>query len=317
VKVLIHDPNPDAIRAVIEARHRELEIAGCDTYAGLAEAVRRAKPEAVFSNKFAGIPYPREALFEARSVRWVHVAGTGFDHLRPWDPARVTVTNCAGFQSDIMAQYALGALFALNFRFPAYLRDQAQRRWRPKAVVNAAGHTLLILGLGPIGRRIAELAAAAGYRVTGYRLSGRPLPGIARVFGPGELHSALRRADAVVVVLPLTEATRGLLDGDAIAAMKPGAVLVNMARGGIVDEAALAAALAGSRLRGAVLDVFAREPLPPESPLWDLDTVILTPHVSSVFEGWEVEAARLFSDNLARWLAGKALRNVVDPVAGY
>jgi phosphoglycerate dehydrogenase-like enzyme len=317
VKVLIHDPKPDRIRRVVEAHHEGLEYVACDSYAGLAETVCCTAPDVAFSNKFAGVPYPREPLVGTASVRWVHVAGTGIDHLRPWDPNRITVTNCAGFQSETMAQYAMGAVFALNFRFPEYLRDQAARRWAPKPVTCAAGHTLLVVGMGPIGRRVAERAAAAGYRIIGYRRSGEPLTGVAEMFGPGRLHEALAQADAVVVVVPLTDDTRGLIGRDALAALKPGAILVNMARGGIVDEDALADALRSGRLRGAVLDVFAREPLPPESPLWGLDNVILTPHVSSVFEGWELEAARRFSDNLARWRAGEPLHNVVDPVAGY
>jgi phosphoglycerate dehydrogenase-like enzyme len=143
------------------------------------------------------------------------------------------------------------------------------------------------------------------------------MDGLDTVFGPERLHEALALADAVVLVLPLTERTRNLIDAPALAAMKPGAVLVNMARGGILDEAALAEALAAGGLGGAVLDVFAEEPLPAGSPLWDLDNVIVTPHVASVFAGWERKAAEVFADNLARRLAGEPLANVIDPSRGY
>ncbi|MDH3920299.1 MAG: hypothetical protein OEU25_19215, partial [Rhodospirillales bacterium] len=124
-------------------------------------------------------------------------------------------------------------------------------------------------------------------------------------------------ADYVVVSLPLTERTRHLIGRRAIAAMKPGAFLIDVSRGGVVDGAVLSEALAEGRLGGAMLDVFEREPLPPDSPFWDLENVIVTPHSSSVYEGWERASAAMFCDNLVRWRAGQALDNVVDPARGY
>ncbi len=317
MKLLVHDDRADLYLDLLRDRFPDLGIAVCDRYDTFPARLAEVAPEIVLSSKFAGLPYPRAALLEAPSVAWVHVCGSGIDHLLPWDPARVTVTNSAGFQAEVMAQYALGALLALALRFPAYARDTAARRWAPGPVASIAGKTVLVAGLGPNGRAVARLARAAGMTVIGLRNRPRPMDGLDAVFGPERLHEALALADAVVLVLPLTERSRNLIDARALAAMKPGAVLVNMARGGILDEAALAEALTAGRLGGAVLDVFAEEPLPAGSPLWDLDNVIVTPHVASLFAGWERKAAEVFADNLARRLAGAPLANVIDPARGY
>jgi phosphoglycerate dehydrogenase-like enzyme len=317
MKLLVHDDQAGLYLDLLRERFAELEIAVSERYDTLDAMIGALAPEVVLSSKFAGLPYPREALMEAPSVAWVHVCGSGIDHLLPWDPARITVTNSAGFQAEVMAQYALGALLALAMRFPGYARDTVAKTWAPAPVASMAGKTVLVAGLGPNGRAVARLLRAAGMTVIGLRRRPEPMDGLEAVFGPESLHEALARADALVLVLPLTEATRNLIDARALAAMKPGALLVNMARGGILEEAALAEALAAGRLGGAVLDVFAREPLPADSPLWGLDNVIVTPHVASVFEGWEREAAQVFADNLARRLAGRPLMNVIDPARGY
>ncbi len=317
MKLLVHDDRAEFYLDLLEGKFPGVEITVCARYEALAAMVAEVRPEIVLSSKFAGVPYPRAAIFEAASVSWVHVCGSGVDHLLPWDPARVTVTNSAGFQAEIMAHYAFGALLALAMRLPAYGRDKAARRWAPEPITSLAGRTLLIAGLGPNGRAVARLARAFGMKILGLRSRPEPMEGIDEVFGPESLHEALARAEAVVLVLPLTGRTRNLIDGPAIAAMKPGAVLVNMARGGIVDEADLAEALSTGRLGGAVLDVFAEEPLPEESPLWGLDNVIVTPHVASVFEGWQRAAAEAFVANLERHLAGQPLFNVIDPERGY
>ena len=310
IRVLVHDDQSHQYRDLLEAE-TGVRYLFHDRYADLADAARAFEPDVVMNFRFAGNPYPREAFIDLPSLRWVHISGTGSDHLAPWDRQRVIVTNCAGFQAKVMAEYAIGAVLAHNFRFPEYIADRQARRWAEKPVRPAAGGTLLMIGLGPIGRAIAGLAKAIGMRVTGLRHSGGPVEGSEQVYRPDALHRAVAEADVVVLAIPLTEASRGWFDAAAIAAMKPDALLINMARGHIVDEAALADALSGGRLRGAVIDVFSSEPLDPESPLWDLDNAILTPHVSSVWEGWQRSAAEIFVDNLRRYRAGQPLRNIV------
>lgn len=309
-KVLVHDDHAHLYRDLLEAE-AGISFMVHDRYAGLAEAASAFEPDVVMNFRFAGNPYPREAFIDLPSLRWVHVSGSGSDHLAPWDRDRVTVTNCAGFQADVMAEYAIGAILAHNFRFPEFIADREARRWSEKHVRPARGDTMLMIGLGPIGQAIARLATGIGMRVSGLNRDGRPVEGIERVYPAKALSEAVSGADVVVLAIPLTDATRGWFDGAAIAAMKPDALLINMARGNIVDEEALAGALSSGWLRGAVLDVFSSEPLDPASPLWSLDNAILTPHISSVWEGWQRAAAEIFVDNLRRYRAGEPLRNIV------
>ena len=191
------------------------------------------------------------------------------------------------------------------------------RTWRQHPWSGAEGKTLLVVGLGRIGQATARLAKAVGLRVLGVRRSEQAFEGIDGLYPPERLHEALGAADFVVLHVPHTQATHHLIDADALACLKPGAVLINCARGAVVDEAALIEALGRERLAGAVLDVFESEPLPPESPLWTLDRVVVTPHVSDSVEDWQRRFAAFFRDNLERWRAGEALENVVDPARGY
>ena len=309
-RVLVHDDHAHLYRDLLEAEPGVTFIVH-DRYADLDAVAHAFQPDVVMNFRFAGNPYPREAFIDLPSLRWVHVSGSGSDHLAPWDRERVTVTNCAGFQAAVMAEYAIGAILAHNFRFSEFIADRQARRWDEKPVRPAAGGTLLMIGLGPIGKAIAHLAGLIGMRVIGLRRSGGFMEGIERVYRPEALHEALAEADVVVLAIPLTDASRGWFDAAAIGAMKTDALLINMARGNIVDEVALAGALGASRLRGAVIDVFSSEPLDPASPLWELDNAILTPHVSSVWTGWQRAAAEIFMDNLRRYRAGEPLRNVV------
>jgi phosphoglycerate dehydrogenase-like enzyme len=178
-----------------------------------------------------------------------------------------------------------------------------------------AGKTMTVVGLGDIGRLVARAARAAGVRVIGVSRSGRAVPGVARVHRLRDLRRALGAADFVVLVAPLTEATRGMIGAAELAAMRPTAWLLNIGRGPLVDEAALVAALGRRTIAGAVLDVFAVEPLPRDHVLWGLDNAVITPHISG--PDLPQEIAPIFNDNLARYLAGRPLRHVVDRGRGY
>ena len=313
MRLFIHDIDPELYLDLIEARFPDLEISTRTSYEGVDVAVERARPQFVLTQVFAGLPYPRQPILACEDLEWLHVIGAGIDHLAPWDPARITVTSSATVQANAMAQYALGGLFSFNFHFPDYLHEQAERRWVPRPVISATGKTLLVVGLGAIGRVVARRAGTMGFKVIGVRRRAEAIDDVEQVFGTEDLHHALGLADAVLITAPLTDATRNLIDATAFAAMKPDTVFINMARGPIVDEPSLVAALREGRLRGAVLDVFETEPLAADSPLWALDNVILTPHVSSVFEGWEREAVELFCDNLEHRLGGEPMANVITP----
>lgn len=274
--------------------------------------------EVVYSVRFAGTPgFPRAALIDSPTVRWVSVGGSGTDHLAPWDTERVTVTNAAGVASDMMAEYALGAMLAFSLDLRGFAKAQAEGRWIAGRVTPIEGRTLLILGLGQTGQAAARRAKAMGMTVLGVRARPKATDHVDEVYGMEALSALWPRADFVLVSVPLLPSTRGLVGTDAFAAMKPGAVLIDVSRGGVCDEAALIAALRDGTLKGAALDVFATEPLPTGHPLWAMENVILTPHCSSVYDGWAEKSVAMFAENLHRYRRGEPLANIVDPERGY
>ncbi|MFO1147462.1 MAG: D-2-hydroxyacid dehydrogenase [Alsobacter sp.] len=316
--VLVHSDRPDAVLAVIGEAHPDLRLEACTDYAGLPAALARSGAEVVYTVRFAGTPgFPRAALVESPTVRWASVGGSGTDHLQPWDATRVTVTNAAGVAAGMMAEYALGTILSFTLGLRQFAQRQRERAWSAARVEPVEGKTLLVLGLGHTGEALASRAKALGMTVLGVRARPRPTPHVDEVHGIEALPGHWGRADAIVCCVPLLPTTRGLVGQAAFSAMKPGVVLVDVSRGGVVEEKALLAALDSGRIKGAALDVFATEPLPRDHALWAHEAVIVTPHCSSVYDGWEEKSARMFAENLARYREGLPLRNVVDPVRGY
>ena len=315
--LVLHD-DPEPFVDLLRERFPDLSWQTCTSEDAVSRRLAEVEPEIVYSIKCPGIPGPaHRTILECPSLAWIQVGGAGVDHLVPWDSQRLAVTNCAGVLSPFMAEYVLGAILMCNFGFPTYRRQQQAALWRQNDWTAAAGKTLLIVGLGRIGQQTAKLAKAVGLRVIGMRQRPEIPKAVDAVFPPDRLHHVLAEADFVVLHVPLTEATHHLIDAAALACMKPSAILINCARGPVVDEAALIAALDAGQLSGAVLDVFAEEPLAADSPLWALDEVIVTPHVSDSVADWQQRFAGFFADNLERWLAGRPLENVVDPSRGY
>jgi phosphoglycerate dehydrogenase-like enzyme len=215
-----------------------------------------------------------------------------------------------------MAEYVLGWCLWVTQRIAAYRDAQRRRQWiQHVPPERLAGKTLVIVGVGDIGRVVARAARGLGLRVIGVTRSGRRVAGLERVYPVRALRRALGAADFVAVILPLNERTRGLIGAAELAAMRPTAWLLNIGRGPVVDETALIHALERRAIAGAVLDVFATEPLPPDHPLWALDNAVITPHISG--PSTPEELAPVFNDNLARYLAGRPLRHVVDRRRGY
>ena len=317
-KVMLHTDAAEAGLEIVRAAHPDLEVHSCDSYADLPSALADTKAEVVYSVRFAGSPgFPQKAIVEAGTVRWVSVGGSGTDHLMPWDANKVTVTNAAGVASDMMAEYALAAMLAFSLDLRGFERAQKDRRWSRRPVRPIGGRTLLIIGLGHTGCALARRAKAMGMTVLGLRATPVPTENVDETFGIGALTRLLPRADFVTVCVPLAPSTLGLLGPHAIAAMKPGSVLIDVSRGGVVDGQALVAALNEGRIAGAALDVFETEPLPPDHPLWGMENVILTPHCSSVYDGWDRKAVAMFADNLGRYRRGEPLCNIVNPERGY
>jgi len=250
----------------------------------------------------------REAWPAADSLRWVHTASAGVDRLTfpGLIESDVTLTNSRGVFDRPMAEYVLGLVLAMAKDLPGTFAAQARHEWHHRESEPIAGRCAVVVGGGPIGRAIAGLLGAVGMDV---ELVGR------RDFD--DLPALLPRADWLVLAAPLTDTTRGMLDAAALALLRPSARVINVGRGGLVVEPDLVDALREGRLAGAALDVFAREPLPADSPLWTHPGVIVSPHMSGDLIGWRQELIEVFRDNLARYRAGEPLHNVVDKTLGY
>ena len=316
--VILHTDRPAAALAVLTETHPDLPVETCETYADLPALIETTRAEVVYTVRFDGTPrFPRQALVEGGVVRWVSVGGSGTDHLRPWDPQRVTVTNAAGVAADMIAEYALGAMLSFALDLRGFAQRQQERAWAPARMQPIKGRTLLIVGLGRTGQALASRAKALGLTTLGVRAHPRQTPHVDEVHGAEALPALWSRADFILCCVPLLDSTRGLIGREAFAAMKPTAVLIDVSRGGIVDETALIAALDAGRIKGAALDVFATEPLPKAHPLWAYENVIITPHCSAVYEGWDVKSVQMFAENLTRYRRGEPLQNVVDPDRGY
>jgi len=261
--------------------------------------------------------FPPHLYAKATKLKWLQVMGAGVEWaVAPEVPPHVVVTRAPGIFGPWMAEYVIGWCSWVTQRVETYREAQRQRRWLDHVLPDRLlGKTLVIVGLGDIGRAVARAARVLGMRVVGVSRSGRLVREADRVYKVGQLALALREGDFVVILVPLTPETTGLIGVDALAAMKPTAWLVNIARGAIVNETALREALEQRRIAGAILDVFATEPLPPSHPFWRLPNLVLTPHISGPSTPEEI--APVFDDNLARYLAGKPLRHVVDRKRGY
>jgi phosphoglycerate dehydrogenase-like enzyme len=268
-------------------------------------------------------------LVRAPRLSWVHSATSGVERaLTPMARERgLVVTNARGVFSRPIAEYVLMMILAVSRRLPQLLELQRERTWQPLEGVELRDVTVGVVGLGSMGRAVADLASAFGCRVIGVRRhaeasgplltdEGREIH-LDRVGGPDTLPLLLGESDFIVLAAPLTPETRGLIDERTLALFKPGSWLVNVARGGLVDERALLRALRDGPLGGAVLDAFHDEPLPPMSSFYDLPNVIVTPHTAWSSGRVLDRSVELFCDNLRRFAAGEPLVNVVDPSAGY
>jgi phosphoglycerate dehydrogenase-like enzyme len=312
MKLLIYHRRADELRGLIGAAVPDLDIAAGFDDATLERHLDSA--EAVIAWKL-----PLDVLPRAKRLRWIQLTSAGAEQLLPARAALsgVVVTNTRGIHVDLMADYALGVLVMLQWDFPRMLRDQQARVWDQRLAMPLAGRTLGVVGAGAIGGEIVRRAAAFGMDVLAIRRTPAPVDGAREVLTADRLREALPRCDFVILVVPVTEATRTMIGGAELRAMKRTAFLINIARGSVVDEAALVAALREGVIAGAALDVFDAEPLPADSPLWALPNVILTPHVAGEPADYARRVADVFIDNVARWRRREPLRNVVDFERGY
>ena len=270
---------------------------------------------------------PADTFAAARQLRWVHSSAAAVVGLLPLaDLASrgIAVTNSRGVQAVPMAEHVMGGILVLTRKYNRMLEAQRERRWIQNDLTDdypimLHGRRMTIVGLGTIGLEVAKRAQAFGMSVTGIRRrTNEPRPScVDRVLAPDQLNDALSGCDVLVLSAPGVSATQRMIGAEQLALLNRGAIVVNVARGQIIDEPAMIAALKSGQLGGAVLDVFDREPLDAESPLWSLPNVVISPH-SSGFRAthWD-DVIDLFSDNLRRYQRGEPLRNVVDAAAGY
>jgi phosphoglycerate dehydrogenase-like enzyme len=288
-----------------------------------AEARRRAFPGAdvLFTWRISAAEFA-----VAPTVRWLHSSGVGVDPLL--QPAVVespaVVTMSRGIHSESIAEHAIALVLALRRQFHRAGASQARREWAQAELSRAsvpplARTRMLVVGLGSIGGRIAEHGVALGMKVSGVRRRPAlpPPAGVDTVVAPGDLRTSLPEADVVVLALPHTAATGAIIGRAELGLMKPTALLVNVARGQLVDEPALIEALEHRRIGGAGLDAFAREPLAPESPFWSLPNALITPHTASFAGDYWTPVVDLFLENVSRFRRGAPLLNVVDKAVGY
>src|SRR5437588_5789651 len=305
----------------LAAEFRDVEVVCLNTYEGAEEHLRNV--EIVFT-----ISLRPEQFALARQLQWVHAPTAAVHQLLFAELVNsdVILTNSTDVHGPVVAEHVIAVIFALAKKIPQAVLFQQKRVWGQEAIWNEgprpreiAGATVGLIGVGGIWREVARKAAALGMRVIAVREhpeKGRP-EGVSEVFSPAQLDVVLGQADYVVVAAPLIPATEGLINAARLAVMKPDAYLINVGRGRQVNEAALYEALRKRRIAGAALDVFDKEPLPAESPLWGLENLLITPHTAGLTEKLWHRHYELFSENLRRYVNHQPLRFVVDKQRGY
>ncbi len=324
------------------------EINKLEQISGGAEVVdRRYRSQAEMIEAAAGgcdilfsFRAPDELIRRSPNLKWIQFLSAGADHIMKGELAartNVAITNASGIHSTPIAEYTIASMLAWSHGFHITMRAQMRREWKRnwdfmESVDSLRGNTLGVIGYGSIGRETARIGQALGMTILALKRNphehqdtGWNPPGIGDPegklpiawYGPDGCIELLRASDFITVTLPATTETRRMIGRDEIAAMRPHAYIVNIGRGEVIDQAALSDALRDKRIGGAGLDVFEREPLEPESPLWDLENTILTPHMSGSFKGYNSACCELFAENLERFVSGKHLLNQVNRELGY
>ncbi len=327
--VPLTDPNRSLIRAAVP--NAELVDRACRTADDVRELLANG------CDAMLTFIMPSDLAQRAPNLRWVQLLSAGADHaMGAFTSASFSMTTASGIHATPIAEYTIASMLAYAHRFHLMVRSQLRHEWLrsgfPGTIEEIRGKTLGVIGYGSIGRETARMAKALGMRVLALKRD----PGNRRdegwcpaglgdpdgvipeqFFGPEQREDILRESDYITVTLPGTAHTRKFIGAREIAAMRPGAYIVNIGRGEVIDENALIDALKAGKIGGAGLDVFEKEPLPKESPIWDLENVILTPHMSGANRGYMDKACSLFADNLRRYAAGQPLLNLVDRQLGY
>ena len=262
---------------------------------------------------------PRGVWSGAKHLRLIQTIGAGIDAVLPAPdlPSAVRIANARGVHGDQMSEHAIAMMLIFAKQLPQALANQRARRWQFFVPGTLAGKTCSILGMGTIGQAVAERAKQFGMRVIGVQRQPKPTRHADEILPPEQIQRAVQQADYLVVTLPKTPQTQNLLDAEVLANLHADAVLINISRGGIVDEAAVADMLKSGHLRGAALDVFEEEPLPETSDLWLIPNLVITPHVAGLGADYLDRVLKIFSANVQRLEDGKPLINEIDRARGY
>lgn len=311
--ILLNHPAADSYGRLIGERFPQVRAIVAPDSARLERYIGEA--DALLAFRF-----PVEVFDQATKLRWFQCTGAGVDSIFPLRDrvGHITVTNARGIHGDIIADYVMAGATMLHWDFRRFLREQAERRWNPRYVAPLADRTLGVVGLGSIGTTIARRAKSAGMTVVGSKRDiSVPVNDVDQLFASDALQDLLPLCDFVVIAVPGTAETVGLIGAPEIERMRREAFLINIARGNVVVEAELIKALRAGAIAGAMLDVFEREPLPQDSPLWDMPNVIATPHMAGSAANYTERVFSILAENIERFLKGEVLKNVVDLRRGY
>jgi phosphoglycerate dehydrogenase-like enzyme len=269
-----------------------------------------------------GLIPPQDILKRAPRLKWIQMMSAGVDRLRGTEiwQSDVIITGVSGIHATPIGEFVLELMLMFAKKAPLCFQMKQNHEWRRFMPTGLKGKTVGIAGLGHIGREVARLSKAFGMRVIATRRSAKIIGSakyVDRLLPAKRLPSLLADSDFVVISVPLTKETFQLIGEKELKAMKPTAYIINIARGNVIDEKALIHALEEKQIAGAGLDVTAKEPLPAKSPLWDMDNVILSPHISGGMEDYVARATDLFCDNLKRYITSRKLRNIIDRKLGY
>lgn len=312
--ILVLHSAPEELADVLQSKLPDETFVFVSSPDQVLPSLQTTKPEIVFSIKHSGfVGSAHRPVIDSPTVRWVQVGGSGYEHFMPWDNSKITVTNCHGVLAEYLAHTAIGALVGINQGLFRYHSQQRNKVWQGRTFKALGEQTLVIVGLGAIGQRMAEYAKKFGLTVIAVSQSQPDCTWVDEYVHRNDIQRALARADFVSLHLRASDDTKNLFNRTLLAALKPGAVFINTARGSLVDEQALLWALEQGFVSSAYLDVFAEEPLSYSSVLWTHPNVLISPHCADNVLGWARKFADVFVENVKRFRNKQELLHRVSP----
>jgi phosphoglycerate dehydrogenase-like enzyme len=314
-RVLLWTDTPDAYLDAIAATDLSSRV----QVEALARKEKPSQAQCAETEAMLAWGAPSGLLPQMAKLRWVQALTAGVEGWLALSdlPSELTLTCARGTHRESMAENILGALFYLTKPYAAIVEDQKSSKWVRRVATPLAGQTLGILGLGAVGQQVAGIAKAIGMRVIGTKRRSEAVPGLDAVLSPERTDEVLAQSDFVLLLLPATPQTENFMDARRLAQMKPSAWLLNFGRGHLIKDDDLIAAVKAKRIGGAILDVFRQEPLPTEHPFWTTPGIIVLPHIGGGHPQRDKAVAKLFVENLTRFLDGAPLQQVVDRNVGY